>query len=369
MSNIDQTAVSQAAIEQAALQSVSKSDLGVRIAFAQTPKLGEPVQVAERIWWIRLPLTSAMDHVNVYALEDRHAWTLVDTGSNTPACRAGLEAVFDRGPLSHKPIQRVIATHYHPDHIGLAGWLAERGAELYATQVCWLTARVLQLDDRALPCADEVRFVERAGVKGMALAAYRRHSPSTYPKLVAPVPFSYRRLEEGDELDIADRRWRIYVDHGHAAGHATLWSDDGLALTGDQILPGIASNLSVHASEPDADLVSEWLESCRRLSFVATDATLCLPGHNAPFYGAPARCEQLMSNLEIVLQRLLQRLSRPATAVECLEAVYRRQLDGNEQATLIAETVGFLNHLNKQGLVRRELGRDGAYIWRLEPKR
>ncbi len=100
----------------------------------------------------------------------------------------------------------------------------------------------------------------------MALAAYRRHSPSNYPQLVAPIPFSYRRLEEGDELQVGKRRWKIYVDNGHAAGHAMLWSDDGLGLTGDQILPGIVSNWSVHDSEPEADLVTEWLESCRRLS-------------------------------------------------------------------------------------------------------
>lgn len=355
-------------VEQAIVsQRTNVTDAGVRIALVDTPKHGLPIQVAEGTWWIRLPLSSALDHVNVYAIEDDQGWTLIDTGSNTEACRAGLDAVFVHGPLANKPIHRVVATHYHPDHIGLAGWLAERGARLYATQVCWLTARMMQLDNRTIPCEAQVQFAERAGVKGLALAAYRRLPPSSYPKLLTPIPFSYTRLDEGDEIEIGHRRWRVCIDNGHAAGHATLWSDDGLALTGDQILPGIVSNLSVHASEPDADLVSEWLESCRRLSFVATDTTLCLPGHNAPFLGAPARCEQIISNLELVLQRLLQRLARPATAVECLDTVYRRALGTNEQAALISETVGFLNHLSAQGLIRRELNRDGAYLWRLSP--
>ena len=339
---------------------------GVQSAFEVVPEFGTPMQVADDVWWIRLPLLSALGHVNVYAIEDRNGWSLVDTGENTDACRAIWDAIFfNNGPLAHKPVTRVIATHYHPDHIGLAGWFAQRGAVLYSTRLCWLYARMLQMDDRELPCDEQVQFAMRAGVKGLALAAYRRRRPSNFSQLVAAIPFSYSRLEDGGTLEIGRRSWKVHIGHGHAAGHATLWSDDGLAFTGDQILPGISSNLSVHASEPNCDLVSEWIESCERLKQVASNATLCFPGHNAPFTGASARCEQLITNLESVLKRLLQRLERPATAVECLEAVYRRQLDGHEQATLIAETVGFLNHLKKRNLVRCDLSRDGAYIWRL----
>lgn len=341
---------------------------GVQIAFEVVPEFGAAMQVADDIWWIRLPLSSALGHVNVYAIEERDGWTLVDTGENTDACKETLTAVFKNGSLSHKPVTRVIATHYHPDHIGLAGWFLEQGASLYATRLCWLYARMLQLDDRDLPCEEQIQFAVRAGVKGVPLEAYRRRRPSHFSQLVTPVPFSYSRLEQGDTLPIGRRKWSVYVGHGHAAGHATLWSDDGIALTGDQILPGISSNLSVHASEPSSDLVTEWLESCKQFSTIASDSTLCLPGHNAPFTGARARCEQLVSNLESVLSRLLQRLQRPATAVECLEAVYRRRLETHEQATLIAETVGYLNHLKKRELVQCELARDGSYVWRLVRK-
>ncbi len=359
MSKIDTIAVNRTSV---------KTGLGVRSAFSDVPTCGRPIEVADGVWWIRLPLSSALDHVNVYALGDNDGWTLIDTGNNTEVCRAELQAVFEHGALAHKPVTRVLATHYHPDHIGLAGWWANLGARFCATQVCWLTARMLQLDARSLPYEDQIGFAERAGIKGMALAAYRRHPPSTYPQLVSPIPYAYSRLEEGDELRIGKRCWRVLVDHGHAAGHLTLWSDDGLGITGDQILPGIAPNLSVSSHEPDADVVTEWIESCRRLSFVASDETLCLPGHNGPFYGAPARCEQLIANVEAALARLLDRLNRPATAVECLDAVYRRPLSSNEQSALIAETIGFLNHLWKRNLVCRDLARDGAYLWRLAPK-
>lgn len=341
-------------------------ELGVQLAFEAAPEFGKPMQVADDVWWIRLPLLAALGHVNVYAIEDQDGWSLIDTGENTDACRTVLDAVFcNGGPLAYKPVTRVFATHYHSDHIGLAGWFAQRGAVLYATRLCWLHARMLQMDDRELPCDEQVQFAVRAGVKGLALAAYRRRRPSNFSQLVMPIPFSYSRLENGDALEIGHRKWKVHIGHGHAAGHATFWSEDGLAFTGDQILPGISSNLSVHASEPNCDLVSEWMESCEHLKEIASNTTLCLPGHNAPFTGARARCEQLVANLESVLKRLLQRLKRPATAVECLEAIYRRRLDGHEQATLIAETVGFLNHLKKRDLVRCDLTREGSYVWRL----
>ena len=352
--------------DQSSLANTSTvTDVGVQSAFSEVPTQGKPLQVADDVWWLRLPLRSSLGHVNLYVLEDTDGWTVVDTGENTAECKAALEATFIDGPLSHRRVSRVIATHHHPDHIGLVGWFVERGATLWATRLCWLYARMLQLDDRELPCEAQIEFARRAGVKGLALAAYCRQRPSNFSQLVQPLPFSYEKLEQDDWLTIGQRRWQIHIGHGHATGHATLWSDDGLAITGDQILPGISSNLSVHASEPDADLVSEWLDSCQRLQSIALDSTLCLPGHNAPFTGAATRCKQLITNQEMVLKRLLQRLERPGTAVECLDAVYRRKLDDAERPTLIAETVGYLNHLKKRGLVGRELARDGSYVWRL----
>ena len=263
--------------------SVGERATGVRIAFDSIPTVGGPIEVAPGIFWIRLPLQASLDHVNVYALDDDEGWTLVDTGSNTAECRADLDAVFQDGPLSHRPIVRVISTHYHPDHIGLAGVLAEKGAKLFSTRVCWLYAKMLQLDDRKVPCDEQVQFVMQAGLKGMDLEAYKRRAPSNYSQQVASLPYSFRRLRQDEELTIGTRRWTVHVGHGHASHHATLWSEDGIAITGDQILSGTASNLSVHPSEPDADLVSEWLDSCHRFMRLADDQTLCLPGHNLPF--------------------------------------------------------------------------------------
>jgi glyoxylase-like metal-dependent hydrolase (beta-lactamase superfamily II) len=245
----------------------------IRPLFESAPNPGAAWEIAPGLWWLRLPLASALDHINVYVLQDKDGWTLVDTGSNNPVCRSALEKAFSQGTLSRWPITRVIATHFHPDRIGLAGWLVDRGAILQTTRTCWLQARLLQLDHHDLPRAEELEFVQKAGMKGMELAAFQRRSPSDFANLVLPLPAAYERIKQGDILKIGDspkerlcqRHWTIHIGNGHA----TLWSDDGFVITGDRILPGMSSNLSVHPSEPDADLVSEWIESCHRFARLA----------------------------------------------------------------------------------------------------
>lgn len=331
--------------------------------FDETPHAGEAVAIADGIWLLRLPLDSVLDHINVYVLADETGWTLVDTGNNTPACRTALQAAFDDGLFALRPITRVIATHYHPDHIGLAGLLCDLGAVFQTTQACWLHARWLQLEQRDFPCAQDISFVERVGIKGVELAAFCRRAPSNYSDLVLPIPYAYQRIREGDHLKIGSRYWTVHLGYGHAAEHATLWSEDEFVITGDQILPGMSSNLSVHPSEPDADLVSEWVESCWRFAKLAQSETVCLPGHNLPFTGVETRCKQMIASQEAVLNRLLAHLSRPCTAIDCLDAVYRRQLQPHERGTMIAETLGYLNHLHQRGIVKRELADDRAYLW------
>ena len=335
----------------------------IRPLYDSAPNPGEALEIAPGLWWLRLPLASALDHINVYVLESKDGWTLVDTGSNTPICRAALETAFSQGALARLPLTHVIGTHFHPDHIGLAGWLVDLGAIFQTTRTCWLQARLLQIDNHDLPRAEELKFVQAAGMKGMELAAFQRREPSDFSSLVTPVPATYQRIKQGDILKIGERKWTIHIGNGHAAEHATLWSDDGFVITGDQILPGMSSNLSVHPSEPDADLVSEWIESCHRFARLATSQTVCLPGHNIPFRGISIRCQQLISAQEGALNRLLEHLNRPHTAIDCLEAVYRRQLQSYERNMAIAEVYGFLNHLYQAGLIDRELTDDLAYLW------
>ncbi len=332
--------------------------------FLRPPAEGEALEVSEGVLWLRLPLPMRLDHVNVYALADDDGWTVVDTGLSSARTTAIWERVL-AGPLAGRPVRRVIATHHHPDHIGLAGWFQNRGAELLATRTSWLFARMLHLDDQAKPPPETLAYWRSAGMAQDVFEARARSRPFNYADIVAPMPLGFTRLEDGAEIVAGGRRWRIRYGHGHAPDHATLWGiDHDLVLVGDQVLPTITPNLGVYATEPDADPVGDWLVACDRLGQHAVADQLALPGHQRPFCGIGARLADLAGYHRDMLDRLADWLAQPRTAAECFTPLYGRAVSSGEYVLALVETVGHLNHLFKTGVVERERSPDGAWLWR-----
>ncbi|MBD3787406.1 MAG: MBL fold metallo-hydrolase [Sphingomonadales bacterium] len=339
---------------------------GLRYPWSDPPAFGVPVPVAEGVHWLRLPLPMALDHVNCFVLDDGDGWTLVDPGIDTPACRAALLGALD-GPLAHKPVTRVLVTHYHPDHIGLAGLMQARGAELWTTRTSWLFARMLTLDEQPVPVAQTLEFWRQAGMDPDLLARRAAERPFNFADCVHPMPPGFRRIDEGQIVTAAGRRWLVRIGQGHAPDHATLWSlDDHLILGGDQLLPSISANLGVYATEPAADPVADWLASCRGFLPDATEDHLVLPGHKLPFTGLPLRLQQMIENHLGALERLRARLAEaPRTAADCFPALFKRPIGEAEYGLALVEAVAHLNHLLHRAEVRREIGPAGAWLWRL----
>ena len=326
------------------------------------PDAGEVIEIADGILWIRLPLPMALDHVNIYALDDGDGWTIIDAGIDTAKSRAVWENLL-AGPLSGKPINRILVTHYHPDHIGLAGWLQDKGAELWTTRTTWLLGRMLVLDEQAEWPKEAANFYRAAGMDNQLFERRRAARPFNFADVVAPLPLGYRRISEGDIVTAGGRRWQVHIGHGHAPEHATLWSlDDDLVIAGDQIIPGISSNLGVHPTEPDHDPVAEWLASCEHFADLAEDRHFALPGHKLPFTGVPERLKQLIENHHGALDRLLDYLVTPRTGGECFVPLFKREISEGEYSLALAEAIGHLNHLHQAGKVNRET-RDGIWHW------
>lgn len=331
--------------------------------FETPPGPGEVLEIAPGIMWMRLPLPMALDHVNVYALEDAQGWTLVDTGMMTRRTAALWEALLE-GPLVGKPVTRLIVTHHHPDHIGLAGWFQARGVELLIPRTAWLLARMLVLDVQDRPAAESQLFYQRAGLSPARLATKSAERPFNFADCVAPMPLGFTRLSEGDVLQAAGRRWLVRLGHGHAPDHATLWSlDDPVILGGDQLLPGISANIGVYPTEPEADPLGDWLTSTRGFMEHAQEDQLILPGHKLPYSGLPFRLTQMEENHLTALERLLDHLSEPRRATDCFTPLFRREVSDDQFGLALVEAVAHLNHLLRQGRISRSLDAEGAWRW------
>jgi glyoxylase-like metal-dependent hydrolase (beta-lactamase superfamily II) len=330
------------------------------------PEPGAAVEIAPDILWLRLPLPMALNHVNVYALRDAEGWTLIDTGLNARRCRAAWEAALE-GPLAGAPVARVLVTHHHPDHVGLAGWFQDKGAELLMTRTAWLFARMLTLDEQERATPEQVAFWQAAGMAPDMLDRRKAERPFNFADVVAPMPLGFTRLDEGQRLHLGGRDWIVRFGHGHAPDHATLWAEEGdLVIGGDQLLPSISPNLGVYATEPMADPVAEWIAACRKLQPFATERQLVLPGHKLPFTGLPDRLRQMIENHDHALDRLREHLAQaPRTAAECFPPLYKREIDEGTYGLALVEAVAHLNHLYHRDEVARVRREDGAWLWSL----
>jgi glyoxylase-like metal-dependent hydrolase (beta-lactamase superfamily II) len=336
----------------------------IHVPFDTAPTEGEAVEVAPGVLWMRLPLPMALDHVNVYALDDGDGWTLIDTGLHSNRSKR-IWARLLTGPLAGKPVRRVVATHHHPDHIGMAGWFQnEHGAELITTRTAWLFARMLHLDLQEAPSGEVIAYWKSAGMPMDVLTPRLSERPFNFADTVAPMPLGFTRIIDGDTLIMGGRRWRTRIGHGHAPEHATFWcEDDNLILGGDQLLPSISPNLGVYATEPEADPVADWLQSCRAFVPLAHDDHFVLPGHKLPFTGLPKRLAQLIENHIGALARLEDTLESPKTAVECFKPIFKRDITDGEYGLALVEAMAHCLHLWHAGRVTRTLRDDGAWLW------
>ncbi|MEP3848265.1 MAG: MBL fold metallo-hydrolase [Paracoccaceae bacterium] len=337
---------------------------GLRYPWEDPPGQVAAIQVAEGVFWCRLPLPMKLDHVNVYALDDGDSWTLIDTGFDSKKTRAIWSELLS-GPLAGKPVVRVIVTHHHPDHVGLAGWFqAEHGAELCMPRTGWLMARMLQLDVQEVPNAETVAFYESAGMDPDILAQRKTERPFNFADITTPLPLGFTRLQQGHTIRMGGRDWDIHMGNGHAPEHATFWSrDDNLVIAGDQILPSISPNIGVYATEPEADPVADWLEACERLSGLAREDHIVFGGHKLPFTGLPMRMKQLIDNHHGALDRLLAYLDSPLSAAQCFTPLFKRKIGSGEYGLALVEAIAHLSHLYQTGQVTRTRRDDNAWVY------
>lgn len=338
---------------------------GIRHPWTEPPPEGEATEVAPGVLWMRLPLPMRLDHVNVYALSDPDGWTIVDTGFDTKRARAIWQQLLD-GPLGGAPVARVLATHQHPDHIGLAGWLCEQsGAPLEMSRLEYVTARMLIADEGSPAPEGGAEFYRAAGWSDAQIDRWRADYGG-FGKVVEAFPRAYRRLQAGERLALGGSEWTVVIGEGHSPEHVCLWREaDGVFLAGDQILPRISSNVSVWPTEPLADPLGDWLRSLEALKALLPSDLLILPAHGEPFRGVTTRLDALLRGHEVALKRLEKTLRTPSRAVDVFPALFARPVGEGVLGMATGEAVAHLNYLERQGRIRRARDGEGVDWWSL----
>ena len=331
---------------------------GLMYPFPEKPELGRSVEVLPGLHWIRLPLPFQLNHINVWALEDGDGWAIVDTGINSNTTKGLWRQVL--ASLGDKPVTRVIVTHLHPDHVGLAGWLVEEfNVPLYMSRTDYLMCRTLVMDT-GLPAPEEgVLFYKAAGFPDDALELYRKRFGG-FGAGVYRLPQSYRRMTDGQEIQIGKHRWRVVVGRGHAPEHACLWCPElKVMISGDQILPRISSNVSVFPTEPEANPLQEWLDSCLHLQALVPEETLICPSHNEPFYGVKTRMTQLIEGHEDGMTKILAMCEKPQRAVDVFPALFRTKITSGNYGMATGESLAHLNCMRARGQLKRTRDQHG----------
>ena len=327
---------------------------------ATAPAAGETRPIAPGVEWVRMPLPFALDHINLWLLEDGPGWTIVDAGYATAQTKGLWERIFTER-LGGRPVTRIIVTHFHPDHIGLAGWLCERWqAPMWITEKEWLHARVMSRgSEDFVPLRRE--FGRRAGLDPASSELFGDREKS-YRRGVPSVPPSFRRIEDGTMLTIGGREWRVVVGEGHAPELACLYcAETGVLISSDQVLPRISPNVSVQAHEPEGDPLACFLRSLEKLRTALPPETLVLPSHNLPFFGLHTRLDELVLHHQARCDEVLAACVVPQSAVDLLPVLFRRPLDQHQTAFALGEALAHLHYLIGREQLDRELGADGVH--------
>jgi glyoxylase-like metal-dependent hydrolase (beta-lactamase superfamily II) len=335
--------------------------------FDGPPQRGNTTEVAPGVHWIRMPLPYALNHINLWALDDGQGWALVDTGVRTEETATVWRELFANAP-DQRPLTRVIVTHMHPDHVGMAGWLTRKfGVRLWMTALEYLTCRVMVSDSGREAPPEAIEFFRRAGWSAAAIETYRARF-GNFGKHIHPLPDSFRRLDDGEELVIGAHRWRVIIGTGHSPAHACLYCPAlKVLISGDQVLPRISSNVSVYPTEPDADPMSGWLDSLDKLRRLVPDDVLVLPAHNECFRGLHARIDALASGQHSALDRLRVALKQPQRAVDVFASLFSRAIAESNVPLLgmaTGESLACLNYLMHRGEVTRTLDDQGVTWYR-----
>jgi glyoxylase-like metal-dependent hydrolase (beta-lactamase superfamily II) len=333
---------------------------------APIPDDGTLQSVAEGIYWLRMPLPFDLDHINLYLLDDGDHYALVDTGIGTTRVEELWETLLAK---LDKGISKVIVTHMHPDHIGMAGYLVEKfRVPLYMSHSEYFVGRALSAGSRGASDWQDDEYLRRCGMSSeyVSTASENRKKNKGVGQVIRPIPLQFERLQEGDVLRLGDDEWQVIIGRGHSPEHVCLYNEKReILISGDHVLPGISPNIGVYSTEPNANSLLQYLTTLPQFLNLAEN-TLVLPSHKQPFHGLHTRVEELLTHHQVHLQNLRQFCCDEKTVEECLPVLFKRELNPHNLFFAIAEALSHLNYLYFADEFSRTVDEQGRFVFKIK---
>lgn len=325
--------------------------------FLNPPAKGHSIEIHPDIKWVRSPLPLALNHINCYLLRDGNGWCVVDTGMNGEESRLQWLDILE-SQLNGAPLTRVIVTHHHPDHVGLAGWLCDRlEIPLYASEGEYFYARTFNAVRGEKPYWEVEQFFKRSGMSEKTKQSL--YANSDYNHVVSELPASFHCVKDQQVLKIGDYEWTAIITRGHSPAHLSLYCQAlDLYISGDQVLPKITSNVSVSPTIPEQNPLQDWFDAHAKIAALVPDSVTILPAHQLPFKGLHKRLLDVIDHHQERLDQLLGFCETAADAQQLTAKLFDRELTAFQNFLAVGECLAHLHLLVEQGKVERFLSND-----------
>ncbi len=332
--------------------------------YSKRPPNGEVLEVSPNLYWLRMPLPIALNHINLWLLEGKNGWTIIDSGMANDESKDIWINLFET-IFKGKALEDLLITHMHLDHSGLAGWLSDYWeVDPHFTEKEYQETQLLSKGIEKSQEFIALDFYKSCGYDDASIKRYLERV--TYRKtLVTPINRNYKKIKNNEIITLGDNEWEVVIANGHSPEHACLYSkENNIFICGDVILPRITPNISVRPFHADSNPLDDWINSLKNIKKRIPDDALILPSHGYPYYGAHKRIDSIIEDHMEKLESLYAFCNQSKNVIEVFPALFANKINENALILAVGESLAHLNYLIGEGRMEMKKNNDGINYYK-----